>query len=88
MLQFPVIASLIQFALHLVQIADFVISQIPYTIKELPLRFTVDVIQRLQLFHKHFATRRPSYLSQRFPTLIRQSKVLYFTASMSSLCEL
>ena len=38
----------------------------------------------LQLFHQRFAAYRPSYLSQRFRTLIRQFKGPYFTALLSS----
>ena len=40
----------------------------------------------LQLFYKLVATHRPSYLAENFRTLIRQSKGLYSTALLSSLC--
>ena len=39
----------------------------------------------LQLFHQFFDAHRPSYLTQRFQTLIQQSKGLYFTVLLSSL---
>ena len=39
----------------------------------------------LQLFHQLFATQRPSSLTERFLTLIYQSKGLYSTALLSSL---
>ena len=40
----------------------------------------------LQLFHQLFIAHRPSYLIQRFRTLINQSKELYSTALLFSLC--
>ena len=40
----------------------------------------------LQLFHQFFAAYIPSYLSQRFRTLIRQSKELYSTVLLSNFC--
>ena len=40
----------------------------------------------LQLFHELFTAHRPSYLIQRFWTLICQFKGLYSTALSSSLC--
>ena len=91
MLQFAVIASLVQFALHLVQITDFAISKSPphthtHTITERPPSFTVNVTQGdLQLFHQLFNAHRSSHLTQRFWTLIRQFKGLFFTARLSGL---
>ena len=40
----------------------------------------------LQLFHQLFAAHRHSNLTQRFRTLIRQSKGLYSSALLSNLC--
>ena len=82
-----VISGLIQFALHLVQISGFGIGnwQKPFTLTENPPCFTVGVIQRFQPFHQFFAAHRPSYLTERFRTLIHQFKGLYSTALLSSL---
>ena len=80
MLQYAVIAGLIQFANT--RLCNNRISSI----------LTVGVIRvgvgvgGLQLFHQFFAAYRPSYLSQSFRTLIRQSKGLYSTALLPSLC--
>ena len=53
---------------------------------EPPLCFTVGVIQGLQPFLQLFAAHRPSYLTKRFRTLIQQSKGLYSSALLFSLC--
>ena len=73
---------------HLVQIPDFVIAKSsPATPSQSFLHTLWKVWYRgLQLFHQHLATHRPSYLTQRFWTMIQQSKVLYSTALLSSLC--
>ena len=42
----------------------------------------------LQHFHQHFATHRSSYLTQRFRTLIHQSKGLFHCSVVQSLCAL
>ena len=69
MLQYVMIAGLIQFAPHLGQIADFAIDTPTYTplqsfLYALPLVW----YRGLKLFHQLFASRRPSYLSQIFST--------------------
>ena len=66
-LQYAVTPSLIQFALHLVQIHNFAIGKSPLALQLVWYR-------GLQLFHQFFAAYRPSYLNQRFWSLIRQSK--------------
>ena len=50
------------------------------TITDPPSCFTVT-----RLFHQHFTTYRPSCLTQRFQTLIYQSKGLYSIVLLSSL---
>ena len=57
-----------------------------YTITEHPEYFTVGVVQRLELFQQLFAAHKPSYLSQRFRTLIFQCNWLCSTALLCSLC--
>ena len=47
MLQYAMIASLIQFALHPVQIPDFAIGKRSYNLTESSPCFTVDVIQEV-----------------------------------------
>ena len=86
---YAVIVRPIQFALHLVQIPDFVIG------KSLPPRrhnrapsmlySWCDEWGRMQLFHQPLAAHRPSYLTQRFQTLIHQSKGHYSTALLLNL---
>ena len=62
------------------------LSHKPRSITEPPLCFTVGVIEGVSVFHQLFATHRPSYLTERFRTLIRQSKGLYSSAVFFSLC--
>ena len=91
MLQYAVIATLIEFALHMVQIPDFATDKSlhPTTrITEPPSRLTVSVIRGLQLFHQLFTAHRPSYLCQRFRTLIHQSEGLFYCSLVQSLCAL
>ena len=57
-----------------------------FTIRKTPSCFTIDVILRLQLFHQLFAAHRPFYLTERFWTLICQSKGPYSSVLLSSLC--
>ena len=78
MLQYAVIADLIQFAPHLVQTPDFAIG----------LFHVLWLVWYwgLQLFHRFFVAHGTSYLSPRFRTLIRQFKGLYSTALLTSLC--
>ena len=44
--------------------------------------------KELQLFHQLFALHRPTYLTERFRTFIRQQKELLSTALLFSLCAL
>ena len=77
MLQYAVIAGLIQFALHLAQIRDFATGKSSHTIAESLQSFTVDVILGLQLFYEHFTSYRAFSLIERFRIFICQSKGLY-----------
>ena len=78
MLQYAVMAGLIQFALPLVQISDFAIGKNPpHHNRASSMFYGWCDKEGLVLFHQLFAAHRPSYLSQRFRTLIRQSKGLY-----------
>ena len=88
MLQYPVITSLIQFVLHLVQIPNFAKSKPTHTITEPPPCFMVSVIQTVKFFHQLFATHRTPYLTPKFQTLIHQSKGLYSTTLLFSLLTL
>ena len=79
MLKLAIIASLIQFALHLVQIPNFAIDKIlPHTLQLVWYR-------GLQLLNQLSAKYRPSYLTQRVWPLVHQSKELYSTPILSSL---
>ena len=68
------------------EIPNFAIGTLPSTITEPPPFFMVGVIKGLQLFHQVFVTHWPTYLTQTFQILIYQSKGLYSTALLSSLC--
>ena len=83
MLQYVVIASLIQFVLHLVQISEFAIGKSPphHNWASSMLYSRCDTVG-----YSSFTTHRPSYLTQRFWTLICLSKGLYSIALLSSLC--
>ena len=57
----------------------------PHTKPEPPPCFQWVWYRGLQLFHQLFAAHRPSYLTQRFQTLIHQFKRLYSVTLLSSL---
>ena len=86
--QHALIAGLIQFALPRMQIPDFSIG------KSLSLHHnwaTSMLYRRYDTgscgsFTKFFTAHRPYYLTERFRTLFRQSKGLYSTGLLSSLC--
>ena len=62
------------------------LAKAPHTITEPPPCFTwLAWYRRLRLFHQLFAAQRPSYLTQRFRTLIHHSKRLNSIALLSSL---
>ena len=92
MLQYAVIAGLIQFVLHLVQIPDFPVgkSSLHHNTASSTPCFTVAVIRvggvGEQLFHLFFAAHWASFLTPKFQTLICQSKGPYSTVLLSSLC--
>ena len=84
MLKYAVIISLIQFALHLVQIQDFESGNPPSHCNiAYPIGGWWDTGGCS--FHQLIATHTPSYLTEIFWTLIRLSKGLYSTAQLSSL---
>ena len=60
------------------------LAKVPHTITELPPRFTGGMIQGLLLFHQLFVAHRPSSLTQRFRTFIRQFHC-YIVQSLYSL---
>ena len=79
------IAGLVQFVLHLVQIW-FAIGKSPHTLQNIFHALQLVWYRGLKLFHQSFAAHSPSYLTQVFQTLIRQYKGLYSTVVLSSLC--
>ena len=88
---YAVITGLIQFALHLVQILDFAIGKrIPSHTPQRSLHHALRLVcyRGLQLFHQLFFHTDLFYLTERFRTLICQSKGLYATTLLYSLCAL
>ena len=87
MLSQAMAASPNELVLHLGQIPDFTIGKIPPPHHNSLLHALRLVWYRgLQLFHLLFTSPRLSYLTERFRTLIRQSKGLYSNALLPSLC--
>ena len=92
MLQYAVIAGLIQFALYLVQITDFAVSKSPppqhththtHTITKLPPWFTVSVILGVKALSPFFS---PQIWPKGFEFWFVSPKGLYSTALLSNLC--
>ena len=83
----PVISSMIQFTLHLVQILDFAIGKsLPRHNRGPCMLYGCCDMGGCKFFYQFFVQHRLSYLTQGFRTLIFQSKGPYYTALLSSLC--
>ena len=80
-----VIAGLIQFVLHLIQIPNFAIHDSPTPEESFLHALWFVWYTCLHLFHQLFAAYRPSYLTQRFRTLIRLSKGLLYCSVFARL---